>query len=151
MQTVIEKIESRAKQIAAGEMEQVKPGMPASFTAACQSGDCIRQGDLYLIVADCVPGDYVKVKRPNASDRQLVPGNTQGARHCLDSIRGVKMFRPEKWDSESLQGPCIVTSEKRTVTHPTHGHIVIPAGMTVLCRYQREWEKEQQREMRARD
>lgn len=132
-------------------LETVKPGQPVSFTDACVAGDTIRQGDLYLIIADKVPSGYVQVTKPKSIDKQLVPGNTQGAKHCLDSLTGVKLFRPKEWNDESLDGPCLVLTKPRKVLHPTHGTAMIPAGFTVVCRYQREFDKEMQRERRARD
>jgi hypothetical protein len=146
----IREITTHAKAIREGR-EEVKPGMPANFTAASQAGDGVWQGDLGLEIVDAVPDGYVNVKRPKAADRKLVPGITEGSRHTLDSLDGVKLFRPEKWDEESLAGPCFVLTEERTVLHPTHGPVTIPAGFTVLCRYQREWDKIQQQERRARD
>jgi hypothetical protein len=151
MQTTIERIQNHAERIGNGEIERVKPGMPLAFTAACVAGDAIRQGDLYLIIVDQVPSNYIAVKRPTKEDRQLVPGNTEGSRHCLDSLTGVKLFRPAKWDAESLEGPCMVLAKNRTILHPTHGQVLMPAGLTVICRYQREWDKEQQKQLRARD
>lgn len=151
MQTVIDKIEKHAAKISAGEVEQVKPGMPVAFTDACQPDDAIRQGDLYLVVVAAIPHGYIEVVKPTKADKQLVPGNTQGARHCLDSLSGVRLFRPEKWDAESLDGPCFVLTKERKVLHPTHGAVTIPAGMTIQCLYQREWAKEERKQRRARD
>jgi hypothetical protein len=148
---VIDEIVGHAKMLAAGEHETVWPGQEQAFTTASSVGDYIRQGDLYLIVVDKVPCDYVEIDRPNARDKQLVPGNTEGAKHCLDSLGGVKLFRPREWNEETLKGPAFVLSKDRTVLHPTHGNIIIPAGTTVVCRYQREWDREQAAERRARD
>jgi hypothetical protein len=141
----------------------VRPGMPQAFTTAAQAGDCIDQGDLRIIVVDRVGDarafadgeiatDFSEVVSPTEQDKQLVLGNTQGAKHCLDSLQGVKLYRPSTWgDSDSLIGPCLVVTEDRVIEHPTHGHVTIPAGLTVQIRYPREWEKEQQKERRARD
>lgn len=148
MQSVIELIETHAQKIKAGEIENVCPGMPVAFTRACQAGDVIRQGDLYLEIVDEVPGDYILCKKPLV---QLVPGNTQGSRHCLDGLRGVKMYLPKEWNEESLQGPCLVLTEDREVLHPVHGAVSIPSGFTVLCSYQREYDKELKKERRTRD
>lgn len=150
MQT-IERIEKHARRIASREDEKVQPGMPASFTEAASVGDFGWQGDLKLIVVDVVPTGYVKIAKPKAADKQLVPGNTEGAKHCLDSLDGVTLYRPKEWSDESLDGPCLVLTKARKILHPTHGHVTIPAGMTILCRYQREWDKELAQELRARD
>ena len=150
MQT-IERIEEHARRIAARQDEKVQPGMPAAFTEAASAGDFGWQGDLKLIVVAAVPAGYAQVKQPKAIDRQLVPGNTEGAKHCLDSLEGVTLYRPQQWSEESLDGPCLVLTQERKILHPTHGHVTIPAGLTILCRYQREWDREQQRERRSQD
>jgi hypothetical protein len=65
----------------------------------------------------------------------------------------VTLFYPPNWPAadESLAGPAFVLSKQRTVTHPVHGEVTIPAGFTVLCRFQREWDAEQRRERRNAD
>lgn len=151
MKAVIEEIVDHAKKLAAGEHETVRPGQEQAFTEAATAGDFIRQGDLYLIVVDRMPTDYAEVVRPTVKDRQMVPGNTEGAKHCLDSLAGVKLFRPTEWNEESLRGPAFVLTKPRKILHPTHGNIIIPAGLTIVCRYQREWDREQAAERRARD
>lgn len=150
MTTTIKRIEKHARRIADGS-ERVKPGQPVRFTQAASVGDTIRQGDLYLTIVEAVPKGYVKLNKPKAVAKQLVPGNTQGARHCLDSLDCVTLYRPKSWSEESLDGPCLVLAKERTILHPTHGAVTIPAGFTVLCRYQREFDSEQRRERRARD
>lgn len=149
--TAIDRIQRHAKLIAAGECEQVKPGQPVRFTEAASINDTIRQGDLYITVIEAVPQGFVKIAKPKAMDKQLVPGNTQGAKHCLDSLAGVTMYRPTDWGPESLTGPVLVLSKERTILHPTHGSVTIPSGVTVQCTYQREWESEQRKERRTRD
>lgn len=147
----IEVIQKHAEVIKNGEHDKIGPGIPVTMSAALVTGEGVAQGDLMLIVADAVPDGYVQVKKTTTDDRQLVPGTTVGAKHCLDSMTGVKLYRPPVWTEESLDGPCIVTTKERTVLHPTHGAVVIPAGMTVVCHYQREFDMEQARERRARD
>ncbi len=85
---MIETIEKRMEVVRTGGDNEVKPGQAVSFTDACTAGDAIRQGDLYLVIGDKVPEGYVK-----SDSVQLVPGNTQGSRHCLDSMQGV-----ERWN-----------------------------------------------------
>lgn len=148
MVNVIDRIQQHAKQIANGEHETVKPGAAVAFTHACQNGDTIRQGDLYLTIVDAVPDGYVESKKPSV---QLVPGNTQGSKHCLDSLQGVVMHLPKEWNEESLDGPYLTLSEDRTVLHPTHGSVLVLAGQMIHCTYQREWDKIQKAEQRARD
>lgn len=147
MVSTIEKTMTRMQ----SHLESVCPGEAFTLSDAADVGDGVWQGDLGIEIVAAVPDEYVQVKNPMAADKQLVPGNTQGSRHCLDSLRGVTIYRPAKWDAESLQGPCLVLAQARTITHPTHGDVIIPAGRTVLCRYQREFDAEQKRERRARD
>lgn len=142
--TAIDRIQEHLKDPA------VRPGTPARFTEACTINDGIPQGDLNIKIVATVPNGYTKAKTPTA---QLVPGNTQGSKHCLDSLDGVTIYLPKTWgqDPDSLDGPCLVLTEERTILHPTHGAVTIPAGFTVLCRYQREWAKEEAKQRRARD
>ena len=152
MNSVIEQIEVSVNRIAANADPRVKPGQPERFTEAATVNDCLRQGDLYVVIAENrLPAGYVKIAKPKAIDKQLVPGNTEGAKHCLDSLAGVELWRPENWNTESMEGPYMKLSQERTILHPTHGAITIPAGFAVHCIYQREFDQEQKREMRARD
>jgi hypothetical protein len=139
-------------------MESLQPGMPTALTAAASPGnlekgikpDAVRQGDLYLIVIDKIPKGYKFIVN-EVSKLQLVLGQTQGARHCLDSFDGVKLYYPVNWTEESLEGPCFVLTEERKVLHPTHGTVTIAAGHTIRCCYQREYDKELMKERRTRD
>lgn len=147
----IDRIEQHVANSKASKDPTVMPGRPERFTDAAQAGDVIAQGDLYLMIIDAVPQGYRRVTKPKAIDKQLVPGNTVGARHCLDSLVGVEIHRPENWDGNDLRGPCLVLTKERTILHPTHGDVTIPAGFTVLCGYQPEFDAEQRKERRARD
>ncbi|MGB1274899.1 MAG: hypothetical protein ACPG77_04040 [Nannocystaceae bacterium] len=131
-------------------MENVEPGQPVEMSVAAVPGDGIWQGDLGLEVLASVPADCKLAPKPSP---QLVPGNTRGARHCLDSLEGVEVYLPPNWgqDENNLRGPVLVLSESRTVEHPTHGDVTIPAGFTIGCCYQREWDAVQRAERRAAD
>lgn len=145
----IERLQRHAKKIASGEHEKVKPGMEFRLTEAAAAGDGVWQGDLGLeVAAGRPPKGYVKTIRPHL---KLVPGQTDGAKHCLDSTDGVEMWVPTEWTEDSLVGPFMRFSAERTITHPVHGPVVIPAGLSILCRYQREWDRELAKERRARD
>lgn len=146
---VIDQIQEHANRIANG-LERVSPGMPLSFTKACTHGDCIWQGDLGLIISDNQnpPDGY---RASTKSTTQLVPGNTVGSKHCLDSLDGVEMYIPDNWNEQSLKGPFLRIKKERKVLHPTHGCVTIPAGFNIECVYQREWDKIQEAERRARD
>lgn len=149
MLTEIEMIEIHAENIRNGT-EKVSPGSPASFTEACVEGDAIWQGDLLLVIADnVVPEDFSTKTEPT---KQLVPGDNIGAKHCLDSLTNVEIFYPNTWNEESLIGPYFrVKSGGAVVEHPVHGNVLIPAGFNIQCFYQREYDKEMERERRAKD
>lgn len=145
METVIQRVQERARRIASGQDERVAPGQPVRFTEGCVAGDAIAQGDLYLVLMDEVPKDRcVRVEEPS---KQLVPGNTEGARHCLDSLDGVEVFRVV--DPSIQDGPVLRLWKERVVLHPVHGNVTLLADTVVHCVYQREWAKEQA--VRARD
>jgi hypothetical protein len=148
--TTIERIESHRQLIADGRHDRIRPGQPMRFPDAADYGDFIWQGDLKLVLLDRVPNGYEQVKRPTKADQQLVPGNTEGSRHGLDSLRGVRLYRPATWPN-GLAGPVLVVSEERVIEHPKHGHVTIPAGRIVGCTYQREWDAEQRQERRNAD
>jgi hypothetical protein len=83
---------------------------------------------------------------------QLVPEGGEGSRHILRHADGVELFRPSDWGSEdSLVGPIIRLGKENVIDHPRHGNVTIPAGFSVSCTYQREYDEEQKRERRARD
>lgn len=151
--TAIAEIRKEVEQIKKGLNDRVRPGQPIRFSEAAAPGDAIRQGDLYIVVVDSVPqkSGYSKVEKLGEEHRQLVPGNTQGAKHALDSLQGVEMWRPDTWNEDILDGPYIRCLQERTITHPTHGAVTIPKGFTVKFRYQKEWDREQEKERRARD
>ncbi len=131
------------------EVEEVRAGQPLRFSEACTTNDRIWQGDLALTITDgSIPDTHVKADKPTV---QLVKGNTIGARHCLDSLEGVDMYVPTEWTEESLVGPILVMNKERSVVHPIHGDVTVPAGFSVSCTYQREYDEEQKRERRARD
>lgn len=147
--SVIDQIVEHARKISCGEHDKVRPGMPMRISEAAVPGEFVWQGDLKLTIVDRVPNGLSKVE----SFCQLVPGNTVGARHCLDSTDGVECHVPEGWGPkyEGLVGPCLVLQAERAIEHPKHGHVTIPAGMIIQCSYQRVWDVEQARERRSRD
>ena len=148
---VIDRITKTVESFVDGTHENIRPGMPFRIPDAWEEGDAGAQGDLVFVLRDQVPAGYVKVETPTEKDRQLVRGNTQGARHCLDSLVGVELYHPADWSDESLDGPYLRVSQDRTVLHPTHGPWTIPAGLAVQCEYPRVYDQEQQRASRAKD
>lgn len=148
MTNAIQVIVEHAAKIKNGEHDKVQPGQPLRFSEACTVNDRIWQGDLALTISNKVPEGYTKSKKKIL---QLVPGENIGSRHVLDSLDGVKMYIPQNWNEESLIGPYLILAQERTVEHPIHGPVTIPAGFSVHCTYQREYDKEQERERRASD
>lgn len=131
-----------------GHLESVCPGQPAEFTEACVPGDIIWQGDLGIEMVESIPAGYKKGK---GAVSQLVPGNTQGARHCLNTTEGVKMYFPSNYGQEDcLNGPAVEVSGGQVVTHPVHGDVTLSKG-TYRFDYQREYDAEMKRERRALD
>lgn len=148
--TAIEKIERHAKAIAGGKAK-VHPGQPFRFSEAAQSGDGVWQGDLGICLIEIIPGGHEETKNPSI---QLVPGNTEGAKHCLDSLQGVTMYYPKGWPQSAetdYLGPILSLTEERTILHPKHGPVSIPAGSIVQCTFQREFHAETQRSRRNAD
>lgn len=99
-----------------------------------QAGGTIfaQQGDVYLRKLGDVPADASQI----APYLQLVPGESLGSRHTLDSLDGVQMFLPAQ--RTPLQGPILVLSQMRHIVHPKHGDICgIPAGAVIAVTYQR--------------
>jgi len=134
-------------------METVAPGMPACFTEACVPGDWIAQGDLVIEMVEKIPSGYTenppaKLQQPK---NQLVPGNTVGSRHALNTLEGVELFYPKNFGQEDcLDGPVARVTGGQVVEHPKHGNVTLVGGIFSFS-YQREYDAEQKRERRARD
>lgn len=146
-------IEKHAARIAAGKAK-VKPGQPFRFSEAAQPGDGVWQGDLGICLVESVPPLFVLVGKPTEADKQLVPGNTEGSKHCLESLDGVTLYRPKGWPAsaeEDYLGPCFVTEREMRILHPKHGHVTVLAGSVVECTYQREQDYELRRARRNAD
>jgi hypothetical protein len=105
--------------------ERVKNAEPQRFPDAAAVGDNVRQGDIYIWKLDAVPRGYAPIKHPPT---QLAPGNTQGSRHCLDSLEGVTVFGTAESENE-YDGPILRLDCERTITHPEHGHWTLPPGI----------------------
>ncbi len=124
--------------------EQIKNDELQRFPEAASVGDYVRQGDVYVTLLDRVPGNCKLVKKPS---NQLAPGNTQGSRHCIKSLRGVKVYsipNPTVYD-----GPVIESKHEVTVEHPEHGDWKLPAGCYGIS-YQRT-EDSEGRQRRVQD
>ena len=118
------------------DTETIINDKPQRFPDAAAVGDYWRQGDIYITkLAQC---DGEKVQ----AEAQLAEGSTQGSRHILDSLDGVVMFKPT--NSTVLTGPHFSLTKERTVTHPQHGDVVLPAGCYGIT-YQRAFADELRR------
>jgi hypothetical protein len=139
MQTIQKEI-----QMISETAEEIRNDSEQQFPEAATPGDCWRQGDLYITLLGEIPSGMKRVKKPS---RQIVPGTTQGSRHCVDSLVGVKMYEIEK--PGQLDGPVIECKKERTITHPEHGNVVLPPGIYGI-HYQRDLDSEE-RERRVLD
>lgn len=152
----IREIQAHAEKIKNG-LGKVHPGQPLEFSEACTDSDCIWQGDLGLVVRENVTEKALKAKgyklAGNEWNGQLVPGQgkTEGERHCLSNPNGVKCYIPPNWNEESLDGPFMFLPNGGVVAHPVHGDVTIPAGFTVECIYQYQYDEEEKKARRARD
>jgi hypothetical protein len=148
-------IKESIERIQTHENTRIQPGEPYRIPDAASVGDGVPQGDLYIMLAGEIPDGCKLVESPTDLDRQLVPGNTTGSKHCLRSLSTVDLYWPEGWshslDYEGLAGPAMICKEATTIDHPTHGAVTIPAGSTVVTGYQRVYDEELKRERRAAD
>lgn len=122
------------------QAEIIKNDMPIRFSEAASPGDGHRQGDVCVWLLDALP---VGCKIQKHVELQIAPGNTQGSRHCLDSVDGVKLYLREQPDF--FQGPILRMIVERTITHPEHGDVILPPGL-----YEITYQRTLDREMRAR-
>lgn len=111
--------------------------------ATCSVGDVVRQGDVYLVCLDCLPDGKPTLMR------QLAPGSTRGSRHILTGrcrIVNANGFQVAELVSRlikgadvspTLVGPAFECLGAVTVTHPEHGHKVLPKGSAWVTLYQR--------------
>lgn len=101
----------------------------------------VRQGDLYIMRIKDVPADATPIDNP---DRQLVPGTSQGSRHCItaETFANVKLLRLKQ--PTALQGPVIKAEKTFEVEHPEHGHFILPPGIYQAV-YQRAYAEELRR------
>lgn len=115
------------------------------FSEAASVGDAYRQGDIYLMLLDKVPVGAIRRKEVSL---QLAPGNTQGSRHILDSGEGVTAYTLP--DATEFDGPIIKLDCERELTHPEHGHVILPAGIYAVG-YQRTQDALNEAARRVRD
>lgn len=139
---------SVAKQIAAiaksaETMDAAKPARIGSPSI----GDVVRQGDLYLVCLESLPPG---VKH----QRQLAPGTSQGSRHVAEGECAVYLPKEPVVVARiiakaagadvpvELIGPMVECLGETTITHPEHGHRILPAGTAWAVVYQRAFAEE---------
>jgi len=109
-------------------------------------GDNTRQGDLYIVF---IPRDAIGASAKRTENRQLAEGNTQGSRHIMEGdveiytdhgITGdyIKQISNTRNDiPNDLVGPAIVfKGESNRLSHPEHGHKIIPGDLCGVVVYQ---------------
>ncbi len=148
--TAMAQIEQHAKDIREGRAK-IGPGNPIRISEAADVGEGVWQGDLGIEIVDTTPplAKAIWIK----GDLQLVPGNTQGSKHVLQSAENCLLWMPDGWGHyyEGLIGPTIKCLAESTIVHPTHGAVTIPADRIVRIRYQRERDAELKRDRRNAD
>lgn len=98
-------------------------------------GEFVAQGDINLIrIPDLPQGVYLD-KNPQ---KQLVEGNSKGARHCLNSLDKVKIYH---LDNPNPLQICIIEflSGETILTHPEHKHLRFTQPCFVLVTHQRSY------------
>lgn len=142
---VSEQIAAIAK--SAESMDAAKPARIGSPSV----GDVVRQGDLYLVCLETLPPG-------TKSQRQLAPGNSQGSRHVAEGEcvvysprepQAVAMIIGRAVNGADvpveLVGPMVECVGETTITHPEHGHRILPAGTAWAVVYQRAFAEEVRR------
>jgi len=148
-----------------GSHESIRMGELFRFTEACNAswdgGDAVQQGDMVIKLVDrTIPNGYELASEEQLAKLvnrglSLVPGsdNTEGSRHCLDSLDGVTVYLPRTYEDEgNLLGPLLHITREVKIPHPTHGDVIIPDCFdAVAIGYQREYDLELRMERRAKD
>lgn len=137
------------------EIRQSAESMDAAKTevvGTASVGDVVRQGDLYMICLKEVPDSTP------SKDRQLAPGTSQGSRHVASGRCTIRLVSDRNALAQlinrlvksanvppELIGPVIHCKSATTITHPEHGHKVLPADSTWAVVYQRDHAEEVRR------
>ena len=137
---------TKAFQEVRSRAEAIRNDQTQRFSEGAGAGDTFAQGDVYFTLLDALPKGCVPAQLDG--DLQLAPGTTQGSRHRLESSEGVAVMRLP--DPGILDGPILILTEERTVTHPEHGHVVLPGKRIYAVSYQRSLDAEE-REHRVQD
>lgn len=126
----LEQIASHAEAIKNDEHQQAGEMSP---------GDVWAQGDVGIVRLESLPEGCTPIKEPSL---QLAPGTTQGSRHCLASLDGVRLFQLS--NPGPLEGPVIDAPQGMRVNHPEHGDVSFGPGVYGVV-YQRQYAEELKR------
>jgi len=89
--------------------------------------DTFAQGDVYITKLNALPKEIEEIT-PVA---KLAPGETQGSRHELAHLDGVRMYRRKTM--QECDGPLLQFTKPNDITHPEHGNVVnIPPGFYAI-------------------
>lgn len=102
-------------------------------------GDAWAQGDIALVLLESVPRGAKREAKP---DLQLAPGNTQGSRHCLETLDGLTVYQHAA--PTPLDGPILEAPHGLRVNHPEHGDVSFGPGIYAVV-YQRAFADELRR------
>lgn len=126
----LKQIGAHAEKIKNDEHQQVGEMSP---------GDTWAQGDVGIVRLEKIPDGCKPMENPSS---QLSPGTTQGSRHCLESLEGLRLFVLA--DPTPLDGPVIDAPQGMRVNHPEHGDVSFGPGVYGVI-YQRQYAEELRR------
>lgn len=130
--TVFQELKEHAESIKNDEHQVVGP---------MAVGDTYWQGDLGVVYyGEALPKDA----EPIEASAQLVPGQTEGARHVLESVEGIGFYRRK--NATVCDGPFLVAPAGFRVNHPRHGDLTFGSGIYAII-YQRQYAEELRRAM----
>jgi hypothetical protein len=136
---------------------KICPGEEFYVSPAAGPGDAVWQGDLKLVLLSQIPAGFRRIENPTDIDRQLVPGNTTGSRHCVEDLATCEIYLPDGFSRDASydgwQGPVLLCREETRITHSVggHGDVIFPGDRIVGCEYQRVYDEELKRARRAID
>ena len=111
-------------------VQNPKP-LPWSLGRANRVGEWGRQGDIYVTLIDPPTQRLEKVDKFTG---QVVEGNTQGSRHCVDNPNAVVAYNNP--DMSLSKGMILQVKEACSIVHPEHGSVNLDGGIWVEIGHQ---------------
>ena len=116
------------------KVEKHEPLVEVRDATALTIGEGFRQGDVYLVRVSYATALGTRAGGGGVDGslhRQLVPGNTQGARHIITGDAELytleRVYLPAWIGETALVGPAIrVGPLGAKLTHPEHAHFILP-------------------------